>query len=486
MSTVLTTDESKYLLQLCKTGRLFAIQDWLEAGNPLCVAPEVKTTPLQVAIDAGFHSLVELLARNEPNQYVKNEALARAVFHRRLDFIELLVLHGAQIRAVPFDAVLLSWDPQIMQYFIERGADLITGAPFAHAFGEKIRTALRPWKECKQRYPELAKDLQEQIDCALRYFTCKGNLKWVSLLMWAGADPRTRGPVLYDKYQFEDWEFDDALCLATFRDVQIIKRLGPDRKRDNLEKLLADAARHGSPEVVEFLLKVGAIVNDESDGGSAALAESLGQGLRRITRWSSSSLNWDGTPKKASRYDLKEPLRTIEILFEKGARWRPKDKNAVTEVRRGLLECEPCVTTEIVERLIKSEACAAEVIIDLLRTPAMRRHLEPEARRFRPLGLDVRSDEQKREDERQQEATRIWNLRYLAARYDRAEIYDKIWSQPIQHVAKEYKVSDVYLIKVCKKLDIPRPGVGYWAKKAAGKSLPGRPTLRAFPELDEN
>ena len=97
--------------------------------------------------------------------------------------------------------------------------------------------------------------------------------------------------------------------------------------------------------------------------------------------------------------------------------------------------------------------------------------------------LDVKG--KKREDERQPEAARIWNLRYLASRYDREEIYDKIWSQPIQHVAKEYKVSDVYLIKVCKKLDIPRPGVGYWAKKAAGKSLPVTPPLKPIQELSQ-
>ena len=35
----------------------------------------------------------------------------------------------------------------------------------------------------------------------------------------------------------------------------------------------------------------------------------------------------------------------------------------------------------------------------------------------------------------------------------------------------------VGLGKVCKKLKIPRPGLGYWAKKAAGKPIPKRPPL---------
>jgi len=95
------------------------------------------------------------------------------------------------------------------------------------------------------------------------------------------------------------------------------------------------------------------------------------------------------------------------------------------------------------------------------------------------LGFDVRTDEQKREDERQKKAAQQWSINQLASRYSREEIYQQIWSEPIQHVAKKYNVSDVYLARVCKKLNIPRPGRGYWAKKAAGKSMK-QPVL---PEL---
>jgi hypothetical protein len=45
------------------------------------------------------------------------------------------------------------------------------------------------------------------------------------------------------------------------------------------------------------------------------------------------------------------------------------------------------------------------------------------------------------------------------------------------YVAKRYKLSDVGLAKVCRKLNIPRPGRGYWAKKAAGKFVPKTPSL---------
>ena len=91
-----------------------------------------------------------------------------------------------------------------------------------------------------------------------------------------------------------------------------------------------------------------------------------------------------------------------------------------------------------------------------------------------------RSPEQKREDQRQEGASRKWVLRELASRYNREEIYREIWSEPIQRVAKKYNISDVGLAKICKKLNIPRPGRGYWAKKAAGRSVSSQ---RPLPEL---
>jgi len=94
------------------------------------------------------------------------------------------------------------------------------------------------------------------------------------------------------------------------------------------------------------------------------------------------------------------------------------------------------------------------------------------------MGFDVRTPEQKIEDENQKEIYRKWALNQLASRYDREKIYQEIWSEPIQHVAKKYNLSDVGLAKVCKKLNIPRPGRGYWAIKAAGKTTSKRPPLR--------
>ena len=68
----------------------------------------------------------------------------------------------------------------------------------------------------------------------------------------------------------------------------------------------------------------------------------------------------------------------------------------------------------------------------------------------------------------------------LRARYDREVLYDRVWQAPLRTVAREYGVSDVALAKTCRKLNVPVPGRGYWAKRAAHLLVSARPPLPAL------
>jgi len=177
MFAALTLEESKALLALCRAGRLYEIEDWIRAGRSIEVSEGARKKPLQVAIDTGFQSLIELLVRNETHVKNKNKALADAIEGRRLNLVELLVEHGAEILSVPFADALRTWDAKIIRFFLDNGADVVRGAPFAVAFGEKVRTALRPFVEYRKTHPEMASALQEQADRALRHFCYEGDLK---------------------------------------------------------------------------------------------------------------------------------------------------------------------------------------------------------------------------------------------------------------------------------------------------------------------
>jgi hypothetical protein len=51
----------------------------------------------------------------------------------------------------------------------------------------------------------------------------------------------------------------------------------------------------------------------------------------------------------------------------------------------------------------------------------------------------------------------------------REELSEKIWSVPTIQLAVELGISDVALAKRCKKWNVPKPPLGYWAKVAAGQ-----------------
>ena len=70
----------------------------------------------------------------------------------------------------------------------------------------------------------------------------------------------------------------------------------------------------------------------------------------------------------------------------------------------------------------------------------------------------------------------------MQAAYDREELYRKVWEQPLLKVAKEYGVSSVALGKTCRKLSVPVPGRGHWAKLAHGHKSVKQPPL---PKLDK-
>jgi hypothetical protein len=55
--------------------------------------------------------------------------------------------------------------------------------------------------------------------------------------------------------------------------------------------------------------------------------------------------------------------------------------------------------------------------------------------------------------------------------WDREQLYFEIWETPLIKLALKYGISAVALGKVCRRLQIPLPGRGYWTKKEFGKSV---------------
>jgi hypothetical protein len=58
-----------------------------------------------------------------------------------------------------------------------------------------------------------------------------------------------------------------------------------------------------------------------------------------------------------------------------------------------------------------------------------------------------------------------------AGRITREDLYEAVWSESVQKLALALGISDVGLAKICKKLNVPRPGRGYWAKSRGVRKM---------------
>ena len=64
----------------------------------------------------------------------------------------------------------------------------------------------------------------------------------------------------------------------------------------------------------------------------------------------------------------------------------------------------------------------------------------------------------------------------------RQQLYDRVWTTPLDALAKELGLSGRGLGKLCDRHNIPVPPRGWWAKKAAGHRVERTPLPTAAPD----
>lgn len=70
-------------------------------------------------------------------------------------------------------------------------------------------------------------------------------------------------------------------------------------------------------------------------------------------------------------------------------------------------------------------------------------------------------------------------------RVSREQLYHELWAEPARDVAKRYGISDVGLTKVCRRYQIPKPSLGYWAQYRVGKAPAPSPLTPAEDSSEE-
>lgn len=341
----------KEFRSLIKTGKLFAVQQWIAEGKRIS-APEIYwETPLSLAVATGFHSMIEIFLKLRPSKEDLDEALNYATGEGNFEVIKLLVDYGADIHSVDFQVVCQTGHPLIIRYFIERGIDAETGFPFAQALCYPKHRYLGVYMRYRRKFPSF----KRQLNLALRYHAQRANLKWVSLLMWAGGDPHLHLPDIGDKPapKTDTSAIEEAV---TFNRKEIVAKIGIDPDRDNISFMLDLVTIRGYPEMFDLLIPY-----------AAGLTEKFREKLMHNAMF---HLQWEMEERYGFRSECsaREAITFVTQIAKQGCRWNP-DPSEIRRVRRLIYQFERGFIQHLIHEFTSHQVCDRAVLYKLLKNP---------------------------------------------------------------------------------------------------------------------
>jgi hypothetical protein len=180
-------EDVQQLISLIRSGKLFALQDWIKAGKRIRSGEicDDRAHILCLAAKTGFHSILEeLLKAGGWGLDELTEALSWVLDSRRLDLSDLLFSHGAKISELDFEIVCRTMDFSLMERFLHEGGDPSKDNAFGRALRDmKARPLLRFYKSFRADFPSL----DDQAALALYDAVANEQVRWTALLAWAGA-----------------------------------------------------------------------------------------------------------------------------------------------------------------------------------------------------------------------------------------------------------------------------------------------------------
>jgi hypothetical protein len=179
-SAARTTDDPKDLSdlhRLCRDGRLYDVERWIQAGRPLqaisggTAGQRRVASALEIALQAGNQSLVFLLLCNGYDRNLEVDSpLDLTLRARRWDLLDMLLEWGADPRRVSLADLFDSYNSGLIERFGTLGVDLTANHEMAAALA--YHTSNKPLFGFAKRHREHDAKVQNELNIALVHHAC--------------------------------------------------------------------------------------------------------------------------------------------------------------------------------------------------------------------------------------------------------------------------------------------------------------------------
>lgn len=210
-------------------------------------------------------------------------------------------------------------------------------------------------------------------------------------MLWAGADPFAKGPGAPEEVADPDEDLCALEYAALYRHIEIFDlkqiKISPDNPISG--KILEYACLADNADFLLKLFQNGIGPSNQDDNGSSLLQRCLSR-LQYSNRFS-----WHEYSKKNEIDSSKsrETLKIIHILVKHGAKWIPNEHHQINDARRSLLKMTADYTVEFIWIMATYRACDKNSILQLIRTPSIKRHIHQHQSRIDELVENLESRE---------------------------------------------------------------------------------------------
>lgn len=358
----LSNSENCEVVRWCREGMLYEVEAWLQAGHAISTRGDKMRSPLALAAGRGFQSLVKLLLdRVAWPQRCLDAALGRAVAGGHNETAKLLLARGACIGDVVAKELVVCGNPDVVSLLVEKGVDIETGYPLAHAIAREVPGAVALLRHGRKKLETVR--LQGAI--ALRYCVMNNEEHRVTRLIHAGANSRLEAPCLNDYarrwHRYKSSAMWEAFCTGSFR---MFIRMGAGKRDDLQDYLNSSSLCKFDWAIMQLLIRRGAKINDQPAGGSTVIDSCM---------WHRGEFAHYGLCREGSE----NAFLALGKLAELGGRWVP-DQNRINRSRNALRKLGSREWLDLARLLVERHVAAPDVVWKLCDTKGVRERLGDE------------------------------------------------------------------------------------------------------------